>query len=81
MNYGCHNRLPHDLTILYENKSVKWEICQLCSKRFRWNKGYKGRVQNAEYLKAHARNFAQRWGMTKRLHNRIYNPDNLTIKL
>lgn len=63
------------MKIIHENPRVKWEVCQRCSKKFRWNKGYKGRVANKKYLEAHARNFAQRFGVTKRLFNKLYQPD------
>src|SRR3990167_6822795 len=76
-SYGCRHGLPHDLKPVYENPRVKIEVCQICNKKFRWNKGYKGRVQNAEYLKAHARNFCQRRGPTKRLYNQIYKKENI----
>ncbi len=52
-----------------------------CNVKKRYNKGYKGRVQNTEYLKDHVRNFAQRFGATKRVYNRIYNPDKMKIIL
>lgn len=79
MNYGCKNGLPHDLKPLHETKQIKWEVCELCGRKFRWNKAYKGRVQNKEYLEAHARNFAQRLGKTKRLYHQIYKPELVKI--
>lgn len=81
MNYECKYGLPHDLKIINETKSVKWEICQICTRRFHWNKDYKGRVYNKEYLKIHARNFAQPFGTTKRLFNKIYHPESCVIKI
>jgi len=80
-NYGCKYGLPHDLKIIYEDESQKCEVCQICNKKFRWNKGYKGRIDNKEYLKAHIRNFAQRFGATKRVYFRIYQPEKLIIKI
>ena len=74
-NFGCKYGLPHDLKPLHEDARVKWEVCELCNRKFKWIKGFKGRVQNQEYLKAHARNFAQRSGPTKRLYNKIYKPE------
>lgn len=79
MRYNCKYGLPHDLKIIHENPQVKWEICQICNKKFRWNKGYRGRIKNTEYLKAHARNFAQRFGATKRIYNKIYHPEKCVI--
>ncbi len=81
MRYGCRFGQPHDFQILHENPQVKWEVCRICNKKMRWNKGYKGRVKNAEYLKAHARNFAQRFGATKRLYMKVYQPEKCLIKL
>lgn len=79
---GCRYRgIPHDLRIVAETPHAKWEVCQICNRKFRWNKGYKARVQNAEYLKAHVRNFAQRWGATKAVYHRIYKPETCTITI
>lgn len=80
-NLGCRFGQPHDLKTIHENPQVKWEVCQLCNKKFKFNKGYKGRVNNVEYLKAHIRNFAQSWGATKRVYQRVYHPENMVIKL
>ncbi len=79
---GCRYRnVPHDITIVSENPRVKLEVCMICNKRFRWNKGYKGRTENNEYLKVHVRNFAQKHGPTKRIYNRIYNPESFIISV
>lgn len=81
MRYGCRYGLPHDLKIINETVHVKHEVCKICNKKFRWNKGYRGRVQNTEYLKAHVRNFAQRWGSTKAVYYKIYKPESCIIKI
>lgn len=78
---GCRFGQPHDPQIIHENPSVKWEACRRCGKRFRWNKGYKGRTDNIEYLKVHVRSFAQPNGATKRVYNKIYNPEKCIIHL
>lgn len=79
---GCRYRgIPHDLKLLHENPKVKWEKCNLCSKTFRWNKGYKSRIDNQAYLKAHIRNFCQKFGATKRIYNKIYNTNKTIIKI
>lgn len=79
---GCRTRgVPHDIKIVRENKLVKWEVCLICNKKFRWNKGYKGRTDNNEYLKVHVRNFAQRNGATKRIFNKIYKPEKVIINI
>lgn len=81
MDFGCKYGLPHDLKIVHENKGYKWEACQKCNKKFKWRKGYKGRVKNTEYLKAHVRNYCQRFGATKRVYHKIYKPDNCKIRI
>ena len=78
---GCRFGQPHDIRIVHENPAVKWEVCQRCNKKFRWNKGYKGRTDNMKYLEAHARNFAQPHGATKRIYNKIYHPEKCIIHL
>ena len=79
---GCKYRgVPHDLKIIHEDVKVKVEVCLICNKKFRWNKSRKGRVDNAKYLKAHVRSFAQRTGATKRVYHRIYKPESLVIKI
>lgn len=80
-NYGCIDGLPHDMEVLSDTRVAKWEVCKLCGRRFRWTKGFKGRINNVEYLKAHARNYAQPQGPTKRLYMRIYKPENCIINL
>ena len=79
LRLGCRGGLPHDLKILNENKLVKWEVCQICGKKFRFKKGYKGRIDNQEYLKAHVRNFAQKWGATKRVYYKTYHREKCKI--
>ena len=80
-DFGCRVRgIPHDLVIKHESERVKWERCTLCGKKFRWNKRNK-RIDNVEYLKAHVRNFAQRWGATKRVYHKVYKPETCKIKI
>lgn len=81
MRYGCRYGLPHDLKVIHETPRAKWEVCQICNHKFRFNKGYKTRIDNQEYLKAHARNFCQKFGRTKRLYMKIYQPEKCIIKL
>lgn len=81
MNYGCKFGLPHDLTVTSDTRTAKWEVCQICSRKFRWTKGPKGRINNPEYLKAHARNYAQPGGKTNRLFMRIYKPEQCIIRI
>lgn len=80
-DYGCIYGLPHNLKPDKEFKDVKYEVCILCNKRFRWNKDYKGRVDNKKYLEAHARSFAQRFGRTKQLYMKLYKPEECVIKV
>ena len=79
--YGCKFGLPHDLAPVHETRRAKWEVCRVCTRRFQWLKGRKGRVNNVEYLKAHARNYAQPNGATNRLYKRLYEPEKCVIKL
>jgi hypothetical protein len=81
LRLGCRFGAAHDIEIIHENPVVKWEMCKLCGERFRWNKGYKGRTNNTEYLKAHVRNFAQPDGATAMVYNRIYAPEKCVIAL
>lgn len=80
-NYGCRSRLPHEFKIVAESSRVKVEVCVRCGKRERFKKGYKGRSDNRAYLEAHARNFAQSRGRTKRLYMKIYKPNECKITL
>lgn len=76
---GCRFGQPHNMRVLHETPHAKWEVCMICGKRKRYNKGYKGRINNNEYLKDHVRNFAQKWGATKRIYMRTYQPEKCTI--
>ena len=80
-NYGCIYGLPHNLITLKEFSDIKIEQCQLCGKKLRWRKDYKGRVDNIKYLEAHARNFAQEFGRTKRLFKKMYKPEQCVLKI
>lgn len=81
MRYGCKYGLPHDLAGVHETVSVKVEVCLICNRKFRWHKGFRGRVNNVKYLEAHARNYAQPNGKTRRLYNKIYQPEKCIIHL
>lgn len=76
---GCRFGLPHNMTGIHENPHVKWEVCLLCGVKKRYNKGYRGRMDNNQYLKDHVRNFAQKWGATKRVYNKVYQPEKMKI--
>lgn len=77
---GCRYRnIPHNMMLLKDTRSAKFEKCIICQKRFRWGKGPKGRVDNVEYLKAHIRQYAQKFGATKAVYNRIYKPSKCKI--
>lgn len=80
-DYGCKWGLPHDMVLLHDDRKAKWERCKICNRTFRWPKGFKGRVNNVEYLKAHARNYAQPNGATGRLFIRLYEPERYKITL
>ena len=76
---GCRYGLPHDMRHLYQNDKTKYEVCQICNKKYRWNKGYKGRNDNKKYLEAHVRIFAQKGGATKAIFNKIYRKEKCKI--
>lgn len=80
-NYGCRDGMPHDLHPLRETPTAKWEVCHICSRKFRWTKGFKGRIANPDYLKAHVRNYAQPGGATRKIYNKIYHPERCIIKI
>lgn len=77
--FGCKWGQPHDLARVGESPRQIWEQCKICNKKIHWNKGYKGRVENAEYLKAHVRQYAQDFGSTKRVYYKIYHPEKAKI--
>lgn len=79
--HGCRFGQPHDLVKLGENPQQIFECCSICGKKFKWNKGYKGRIKNNKYLKAHVRQFAQNFGSTKRVFMKLYHPEEIIIKL
>lgn len=78
---GCRGGNPHDPVLLKETKAYKIEKCRLCGIRKRWNLSFKGRVNNVEYLRFHVRSFAQPNGSTKRVYNKVNNPNALKIQL
>lgn len=79
--YGCKWGQPHDLTVVHDAPKYKVEVCTICNKKFRWNKGNKKRVDNVRYLEAHARNYAQRGGKTHQLFIKLYEPEKARILL
>lgn len=79
--FGCRFGQPHKIIRIGENPAQIWEKCSICGKTFRWNKGYQGRVNNPEYLKAHVREYAQDFGSTKRVFMKLYKPEKTIIKL
>lgn len=81
MRHDCRFGLPHDLKIIHETPKIKIEVCQICNKKFRFNKGYKSRIDNQAYLKLHIRNFAQKFGATKRIYHKIYKKEECVIKI
>ena len=79
--FGCRFGQPHDLQKLGETPHQTWERCKICGVTKSWNKGYKGRVENAEYLKAHVRQYAQEFGSTRRVFMKLYHPSECVINL
>ena len=82
VNLGCKYRgVPHDIKIVHENPHRKIEVCVICNKKFNFNKVYKSRIDNKEYLKIHIRSFAQPRGPTRAVYMRTYKPEKCVIKL
>jgi len=79
---GCRYRgIPHQMEVIHDTPRAKHEKCLICGVHKRYNKGYRGRVKNTEYLKDHVRNFAQKNGVTKRIYKRIYQPEQTIIRI
>lgn len=78
---GCRFGQPHEFTTIKDTKTVKVEKCRLCQTRRRWQKRYKGRIDNKEYLKDHVREFAQKTGPTHRVFKKLYEPEKTVIYL
>ena len=79
--FGCKFGQPHDFARLGETKDAIVEKCKLCGIKKRWRKGYKGRINNPEYLKAHVRQFAQEFGSTKRVFAKLYKQEKCVIHI
>jgi hypothetical protein len=79
--FGCRFGQPHNMVRLGENAQQIWEKCNICQHTYHWNKGYKGKVENTKYLKAHVRSFAQVNGATKRVFFKIYYPEKCIINI
>jgi hypothetical protein len=69
------------MAIIHDSPHAKYERCTICGMRKTYRKGYRGRVKNVEYLRDHVRNFAQKFGATKRIYNKIYKPETCIIRL
>lgn len=78
---GCRFGVPHQYEIVKDTPSAKYERCVICQDRKRWNKGFKNRVDNNEYLKAHVREYAQPHGSTKRIFMKLHKPEKCIIKI
>lgn len=78
---GCRFGIPHDPVKLHEDKRRIVEKCRRCGIRKIWLKGHKDRIDNIGYLRFHVRSLAQPNGSTKRVYNKIHNPEKLVINL
>lgn len=81
LRLGCRFGQSHDFEALADNNEFKIERCQICGIRKKWNKGYKGTINNKEYIKLHVRNFAQPDGITKRVFLEMNEPEKLIIHI
>ncbi len=81
-DYGCKwSNVPHDFQPVGETSIIKVERCTICNLKESWKKGFKQRIDNVNYLKAHIRNFAQRGGATNRVFIRMYEPQKAIINI
>ena len=78
---GCRFGQPHDFIKLGETPQQTVEKCKICGITKRWNKGYKGKIENTEYLKAHVRQYAQDFGSTKGVFMKLYHPNKTITNL
>lgn len=62
----------HTYKIINDNADGLLEICTECKKKLVTKKGFKGRVNNKEYLKEHIRDTAQPRGRTAKIFNKYY---------
>jgi len=81
LRLGCRFGQPHSFRLIKDTKSFKVEQCTICHKREKWNKGYKSRIDNNNYLKAHVREYAQPHGSTKRVFMKLHRPESCLIKI
>lgn len=79
--FGCRFGQPHDFEQIKDTKTAKFERCRICGVRKRWNKGYRGRVDNVAYLRDHVRQYAQPTGSTKRVFMKLHQPEDCVIKI
>lgn len=79
--FGCRFGQPHNFVRIGATPQQIWEQCTICGEKKKWNKGYRGRIENTEFLKAHVRQFAQDFGSTKRVYMKLYKPEETIIKL
>lgn len=77
----CKGGLPHEWTKIHDDRKVLWEQCKICAKKMKWNKGYRMRVDNKKYLEEHVRSTCQKFGVTRRVYYRLYDPQKLVIKI
>jgi hypothetical protein len=81
IDYGCRFGMPHDPHKVGETKLAVYQKCVICRAQRTWVKDNKDRLLNKEYLKFNARAYAQRFGPTKGLFNKLYQPENCIIKI
>lgn len=76
----CKGGLPHsyetyiaaDGTVCDFRNELQ-EVCIICGDRTKWRKNKRtGRVDNAEYVNAHIREFAQPYGRTGHVYEMLY---------
>jgi hypothetical protein len=81
LRFGCRFGQAHDFKTLNENKAVLVEQCKICGKKNRWHKGHNSRIDNQKYLFDHVRQYAQKFGTTKIVFKKLYEPKNCIIHI
>jgi hypothetical protein len=61
----------HNFTVINVDKDAQLEVCKDCGYKKKYNI-ISGRVNNQEYLKDHARDFAQPTGPTAKIFEHFY---------
>jgi len=70
-NSHCPKNKYCDFDVILSNDEIQIERCVFCNKKVSYNK-VNGRIDEVQYLKDHARAFAQETGTTSRIYEQCY---------